>query len=176
MCVLSVPNRVRVCRQSHRHVRFLCVLNRVRDLRQFRFTYAFLCVSNSERDVFNVNWHVQFCACRIEYECCGQSHWKCAYLCVPNRVSNSKSALLNMYVLCACRIEHDTCSQSHLTCAFRACWIEYVCCSQSCLTSMFICVPNSVRIRQNEIVGRVLLVSRVISLSAITFFTNSNVC
>ena len=145
MCVLSVPNRVRVCRQSHRHVRFLCVLNRVRDLRQFRFTYAFLCVSNSERDVFNVNWHVQFCACRIEYECCGQSHWKCAYLCVPNRVSNSKSALLNMYVLCACRIEHDTCSQSHLTCAFRACRIEYVCCSQSCLTSMFICVPNSVR-------------------------------
>ena len=31
-------------------------------------------------------------------------------------------------------------------------------------------------IRQNEIVGRVLLGSRVISLSAITFFTNSNVC
>ena len=37
-------------------------------------------------------------------------------------------------------------------------------------------IPTSYGNKQNEIVGRVLLNSQVVSLSAITFFTNSNIC
>ena len=37
-------------------------------------------------------------------------------------------------------------------------------------------IPISHRIKQKEIVGRVFLGSQVVSLTAITFFTYSNIC
>ena len=45
-----------------------------------------------------------------------------------------------------------------------------------CCVVKLIRIPTSYSIKQNEIVGGVLLGLQVVSLSAITFFTNSNIC
>ena len=87
---------------------------------------------------------MRFCACRIEQECCKQSHLKCAF--------------------CACRTKYETWSQCYITCAFCVSRTEYECCSQahstcafsvradcsadlrqSCLTYAFLYVPNRKR-------------------------------
>ena len=48
------------------------------------------------------------CACRVEFETCGQSSLTCAFSeRAENRVRDLKSILLDMNVFCAFRIECD---------------------------------------------------------------------
>ena len=109
-------------------MKMVMVTDRVRDLNSTLLNMCVLCACRIERETCSQS-HLTYalCACRIEYGCCSQSRSTCAFsmhaeqntrleailcayafLCVPNRVRDLHSILLDMRNL----------RQSYLTCAF----------------------------------------------------------
>ena len=99
------------------------MLNRVQDLRQYYLTRTFSVRAEYSAKLSEILFDMcVYFACRIECECCSQSHRHVRFFVRAEESSRLKAILQ----YCACRIEYKCCSQSHLICAY-------------------LCVPNRVQ-------------------------------